>query len=87
MWPPFCQVTRVVMFKPPMWNSGAMTSEMSSRWTSTVCSMLVLFHQMLPCVSIAPLGRPVVPLVYMMMATSSASTGSPCGSGAQSCAA
>ena len=37
--------------------------------------VLVLFHQKLPCVSIAPFGRPVVPEVYMIMATSSARAG------------
>ena len=36
----------------------------------------MLFHQMLPWVSMAPLGRPVVPEVYMITATSSASIGS-----------
>ena len=40
-------------------------------------SELVLFHQILPCVSIAPFGRPVVPLVYMMTATSSSVTVTP----------
>ena len=28
--PPFCNVTSVVTFSPPMWNSGAATSETSS---------------------------------------------------------
>ena len=35
---------------------------------------LTLFHQKLPCVSIAPFGRPVVPEVYMIIATSSSPT-------------
>ena len=37
---------------------------------------LVLFHHRLAWVSMAPLGCPVVPDVYMISATSSASTGS-----------
>ncbi len=40
-----------------------------------MCRLLVLFHQMLAWVSMAPLGRPVVPDVYMISATDSGSTG------------
>ena len=65
-----------------MWNSGATTRETSSSLTSSMCSALVLFHQRLAWVSMAPLGRPVVPDVYMITATSSASTGSASVSGA-----
>ena len=46
-----------------------------------MCKKFTLFHAMLPCVSIAPLGRPVVPDVYMISATSSACTGTAAGSG------
>ena len=35
----------------------------------------MLFQMMLPCVSIAPFGRPVVPDVYMISATSLIATG------------
>ena len=35
----------------------------------------MLFQMMLPWVSIAPLGRPVVPDVYMISATSLIATG------------
>ena len=54
-----------------MWKIGANTSSVSSEQTSTVYISPTWFHQKLPCVSIAPLGRPVVPEVYMTTATSS----------------
>ena len=57
-----------------MWNSGAAASVTSSCSTSRLCIALTLFHQRFECVSIAPFARPVVPEVYMMMATSSGST-------------
>ena len=72
--PPFCSVSSVVTLSPPMWNSGANTSVTSSSRMSSVLAALALFHQKLACVSIAPFGRPVVPEVYMMTATASAST-------------
>ncbi|SEL98983.1 hypothetical protein SAMN05518845_11481 [Variovorax sp. YR750] len=62
--------------QPATWNMGAATSDTAfcaSRGSAaTVLSALM---QRLPCVSITPLGCPVVPPVYMMAASSSV----PCG--------
>ena len=74
--PPFCQVMSVVTLRPPMWKSGRDHQGHVVLAHVEKCSALVLFHQRLAWVSMAPLGRPVVPDVYMMTATSSASTGS-----------
>ena len=64
-----------VTLSPPMWNSGATTSEISWEVPSSASVALMLFQMMLPWVSIAPLGRPVVPDVYMISATSLIATG------------
>ena len=74
MSPPFWNVTSVVTLRPPMWKIGAGVSVTSFCSTSKACSALMLFHQKLPCVSMAPFGRPVVPEVYMIIATSSSPT-------------
>ena len=58
-----------------MWKSGAQTSVRSSSARANACIALTLFQKMFPCVSIAPLGMPVVPEVYMSSATSSSRTG------------
>ena len=71
---PFWKATSVVTLSPPIWKTGAAVSVTSSARQSSVCMQLALFHQMLPWVSIAPLGLPVVPDVYMMSATSSSRT-------------
>ena len=68
------------MFSPAVWNNGAETRARSSAITSWSTRTLTAFHVRLPWVSIAPLGRPVVPEVYMMMQVSSAATGSSIGS-------
>ncbi len=60
----------VVTFSPPMWNSGAAVSVMSSGFEDSAKAALTLFHSRLPWVSMAPFGRPVVPEVYMMTAVS-----------------
>ena len=65
-----------------MWKSGATTKVTSSSTMSIWCMAFVLFHQRLAWVSMAPLGRPVVPEVYMISATSSGSSGSARPSGA-----
>ncbi len=67
-----------------MWKSGAQTSVTSSSRVSNARAALTLFHRRLPWVSIAPFGRPVVPEVYMMIATSPSPTSSSRGSGAAS---
>ena len=64
----------VVTLSPPMWKRGAHTRVMSSSSVSKASAALMLFQSRLPWVSMAPLGRPVVPEVYMMMATSSVLT-------------
>ena len=64
-----------VTLSPPMWKSGATTSVTSSISPSNARDALMLFQRTLPCVSMAPLGRPVVPDVYMIQATSSRETG------------
>ena len=64
-----------VTLRPPMWKSGATTSVRSSDNPSKARDALMLFHRMLPCDSIAPFGRPVVPDVYMIHAMPSSDTG------------
>ena len=63
-----------VTLSPPMWNSGAQTRVTSELWVSMPKAALMLFQSTLPWVSIAPLGRPVVPEVYMIQATWSVET-------------
>ncbi len=63
-----------------MWNNGAETRARSSAIRSVSTRTLIAFQARLPWVSMAPLGRPVVPEVYMMMQVSSAVTGSSIGS-------
>ncbi|HEY5120300.1 MAG TPA: hypothetical protein VII84_01885 [Acidimicrobiales bacterium] len=77
--PPRCIVTNVVTLSPPMWNSGAAARVVSP--TAIEYSEFTLFHAMLPWVNMAPFGRPVVPDVYMIRATSSAPTLTPCARG------
>ena len=79
--PPPCSPISVVTFRPPMWNSGAAVRLTSPAKFSGPKRAFTLFQKILPCVSIAPLGRPVVPEVYMISATSSASTRSAAASG------
>ena len=59
-----------------MWNSGARASVRSSPVKSRPMNWLTAFQVMLPWVSVAPLGRPVVPEVYMTRQGSSSATGS-----------
>jgi HD domain len=83
--PPAYRIGSVNSPKAPMWNSGATVSVMSSRCSPLpAVSMLTAFHSLLPCVSIAPLGCPVVPDVYMITATSWSYTGSRTATGADS---
>jgi hypothetical protein len=72
---PFRNASSGVTLRPPMWNSGATTSVISSELASSARNALMLFQMMLPWVSIAPFGRPVVPDVYMISATSVMATG------------
>ncbi|SKS03675.1 Uncharacterised protein [Mycobacteroides abscessus subsp. abscessus] len=66
-----------------MWNNGATATVTSSpRRPMSVPRTLIAFHSRLSWVRIAPLGRPVVPDVYMMNAGSLPSTSPLSGSGA-----
>ena len=71
---PFMKAMSGVTLSPPMWKSGAQTRVMSSTLMSKARPALMLFQSRLAWVSIAPLGRPVVPDVYMITATSSVAT-------------
>ena len=82
--PPFCQQLKGVTLRPPIWNSGAITRLTSFSDTSAPSAPLMLAHQKLPWVSMAPLGRPVVPDVYMITATSSSAVSTRSASGAAS---
>ncbi len=65
---------------PAMWNSGTLMSTTSSvSKTFDVRMIVIACMSRLRWVSIAPLGRPVVPDVYMITATSFSSI-STCGS-------
>ena len=65
--------------RPPMWNSGRPDSHTSSAPVMLISTiMLAVFMNRLKWESIAPLGRPVVPDVYMMKARSCSAT-SMCG--------
>ena len=61
--PPLNSVGSVTWPSPTQWNSGAMHSARSVLSTSTWARKLTVFQVMLPWVSTAPLGRPVVPEV------------------------
>ena len=61
--PPLNSVGSVTWLMPTQWNSGAMHSARSVLSTSTCARKLTVFQVRLPWVSIAPLGRPVVPEV------------------------
>ena len=59
------------MFSAAVWNSGATTRVRSSAREVHVDQDVDAFQVMLPWVSTAPLGRPVVPEVYMIRQGSS----------------
>ena len=59
------------MPSPAMWNSGATVICRSPRRTSDVAIMLLSQAMFARCDTSAPLGRPVVPLVYIMNSASS----------------
>ena len=59
--PPFMTMGRDTMLSAATWNSGAHTSATSSDARSVSTRTLTQFHVMLPWLSVAPLGRPVVP--------------------------
>ena len=67
--PPMYSSGRVCTPRPPMWNIGA-TVTVRSRLAEPAprAEALIAFHRRLSWVSIAPLGRPVVPDVYMRQA-------------------
>ena len=69
--PPLSKVGNSTWFSAAVWNSGAVTRATSSLRMSTSTSRLYTFQMMLPCVSMTPLGRPVVPEVYWIMNKSS----------------
>ena len=66
----------VIVFSPATWNSGATASMTSSRMKSVSTSAVKYWKLSVPWVCVAPLGRPVVPEVYMIIAGSSQLTGS-----------
>ena len=78
--PPPSRAGLTVPLRPPMWNSGARARVRSACAKSIPMDWLTAFHVMLPWVSTAPLGRPVVPDVYMIRHGSSRPTGSSRGS-------
>ena len=55
---PLMNASKGVTLRPPMWNSGAITSVISCEVESSARNALMWFQMMLPWVSIAPLGRP-----------------------------
>ena len=59
--PPLSRVGIETWPSPVTWKSGATHSATSVLSTSTWASWLTVFQVMFPCVSTAPLGRPVVP--------------------------
>ena len=61
--PPANSVGRVIWPSPRIWNSGAEHRLTSAREMLTCANWLTVFQVRLPCVSTAPLGRPVVPEV------------------------
>ena len=63
---PICNADIVMTFRPPMWKSGAAVSNTSELFAPNARFAFTLFQTILPCVSIAPLGKPVVPEVYMI---------------------
>ena len=66
--PPQWNTGLAKQLRPPMWNSGIVTRFTDSSPRRYGPDRLTAFHVIAPCVSIAPLGRPVVPDVYMMHA-------------------
>ena len=74
--PPLSRVGRQLMPSAAAWNSGATTSVTSSLVSSLSTRTLTQFQVRLPCVSMAPLGLPVLPDVYMIRQTSSSPTAS-----------
>src|ERR1035441_4809118 len=79
--PPFRMAGRQSMFSAAVWNSGATTRAISSWPKSASTRTLMAFPVMFPCVSVAPLARPVVPDVYMIRQGSPRLTGSSAGPG------
>ena len=70
--PPTKRNGRVWTPSAPMWNRGAAETVMSVRPIPESNPMaLTALWKKLPCVSMAPFGRPVVPEVYMSTQTSS----------------
>ena len=59
--PPFMIVGSVIMLRAATWNSGAQTKATSSAASSVSINTLMQFHVTLAWLSVAPLGRPVVP--------------------------
>src|SRR5699024_12200864 len=74
--PPAYSRGRVKMPSAPMWNSGDVDRFTSRgyRPSPAALKLLIAFHSMLSWVSIAPLGFPVVPEVYISIAISPPST-------------
>src|SRR5687768_3738839 len=79
--PPLQNVGSTVWLSAATWNIGALTSVTSVLVTSTSTRRLTVFQVTLAWVSMTPLGRPVVPEVYMTMQVSPGSTGRSSGSG------
>jgi len=69
--PSLKNVGRLTCPRPVAWNSGAMQKAVSVPRTSACASWFMVLKVRLPWVSTAPLGRPVVPLVYKITASSS----------------
>ena len=82
--PPRSRAGLTVPLRPPMWNSGARASVRSLPLKSRPMNWLTAFQVMFPWVRTAPLGRPVVPEVYMIRQGSSSATGTSRSSGSAS---
>ena len=82
--PPLQNVGSTVWLSAATWNIGALTSVTSVLDRSTSSSRFTVFQAMLAWLSMTPLGRPVVPEVYMIMQVSPWWTGSSMASAAPS---
>src|SRR5947209_17455254 len=67
--------------KPPTWKRGPISIVVSRAPYSSVRAPFIAPHQMLSCDITTPLGKPVVPDVYMIAATSEPVTAGNSGSG------
>ena len=72
--PPRPRVTIISPTSPVTWLNGTATAPRSSALSDKPCAKCNTECTTLRCVSIAPLGKPVVPDVYMMVASSSGPT-------------